>query len=52
MLEISVPNIDSIDVPEMVAINTKFLIQVFVSENIITIIPYELYSGDIFAGEV
>ena len=52
MSEIVIPKISSITLPSSVNINQKFSIQVFVTESTITIIPYELFVGDLCSGEV
>ena len=52
MSEIVIPKISSITLPSSVNINQKFSIRVFVTENTITIIPYELFVGDLCSGEV
>lgn len=52
MFELHIPEITDIVLPDEVAINTKFLTQVFVTDKVIVIVPYSFYSGDLFAGEV
>ena len=52
MIEIKTPKIDSISMPEYANINQEFIVRVFVTEATITINPYELFVGDLYAEEV